>query len=281
MTNPPGNPGDPNAQPDPYGATQFGQTPNFEKQPQTPPASPDYGQQPPAYGQPVPPAYGQPGQPAYGQQPYGAFGQENAGFAGQQGGEWNRQPDGSVSPGAVPAGFTPQANTGYVDIVGLGRVQVADIGKRFLARLIDGVIYGVIYGIMFGVGAASIVADPIECSTNSFGTTTCDGGGAGVMGFFVVMLLAMAFGLLYEWLMIGIKGATLGKMAMHIKVVDQLSGQPIGLGRAFVRQIIPFAGAIACYVGAIVVYLSPLFDNSGRMQGWHDKAANDLVIISG
>ncbi|MDR2281507.1 MAG: DUF805 domain-containing protein [Gordonia sp. (in: high G+C Gram-positive bacteria)] len=92
MTYPPQNPGDPNAQPDPFGQTQFGQTPNLDKgQPQTPPPAygapqgqPQYGQQPPAYGQAPQPDFGQqPGgyapQPQYGQNPYGAPNQ----FAGQ------------------------------------------------------------------------------------------------------------------------------------------------------------------------------------------------------
>jgi hypothetical protein len=32
--------------------------------------------------------------------------------------------------------------------------------------------------------------------------------------------------------------------------------------------------------GGVIVYLSPIFDNSRRMQGWHDKAAGDLVIVA-
>jgi hypothetical protein len=44
--------------------------------------------------------------------------------------------------------------------------------------------------------------------------------------------------------------------------------------------MIPFLGGLFCYIGALIVYLSPLFDNSGRLQGWHDKAANDVVIKS-
>ncbi|GAC79967.1 Uncharacterized membrane protein YhaH, DUF805 family [Gordonia malaquae] len=95
MTYPPQNPGDPNAQPDPFGQTQFGQTPNFDKgQPQTPPPAygapqgqPQYGQQPPAYGQPPQPEFGQqPGgyapQPQYGQNPYGAAGVPQSGDPG-------------------------------------------------------------------------------------------------------------------------------------------------------------------------------------------------------
>jgi hypothetical protein len=37
-------------------------------------------------------------------------------------------------------------------------------------------------------------------------------------------------------------------------------------------------GALVCFVGALLVYASLLFDRSGRIQGWHDKAAHDLVV---
>jgi uncharacterized RDD family membrane protein YckC len=77
---------------------------------------------------------------------------------------------------------------------------------------------------------------------------------------------------------VGLLGATLGKFALGIKVVNQNTGATIGLGRSFVRAVIPFLGGFFCYVGALLVYLSPLFDRSGRLQGWHDKAAGDLVV---
>ncbi len=92
MTHPPQNPGDPNAQPDPFGETQFGQPLSLDKnQPQSPPSAygapqgqPQYGQQPPVYGQP---AFGQqPGgyaqQPQFGQNPYAATGFPQAGDPG-------------------------------------------------------------------------------------------------------------------------------------------------------------------------------------------------------
>lgn len=88
----------------------------------------------------------------------------------------------------------------------------------------------------------------------------------------------MLFGLIYEFLFVAYRGATLGKMALGIKVVDQRTGGLIGQRRALVRQLIPFAGALVCFVGALLVYASPLFDRSGRIQGWHDKAAHDLVV---
>ncbi|GAA4403818.1 RDD family protein [Tsukamurella soli] len=217
-----------------------------------------YGQQGPAYGQ-VPQGAGQ-------SHPYGQIpqpGQQFAGGFGQQ-----------------PQGYTPQANSGYVAVPGLGTVRVASFGQRFLARLIDSVVYVVVYGICFGVGVGALVSSASACTTDpTSGDTNCSGGGIGIAGFFVCLLVAGLFGLLYEWLMIALVGATVGKMALRLKVVNQSTGQPIGLGQAFIRQLIPYLGSILCGVGQLLVLLSPLMDNSGRMQGWHDKAANDLVIV--
>jgi uncharacterized RDD family membrane protein YckC len=84
--------------------------------------------------------------------------------------------------------------------------------------------------------------------------------------------------LLYEWLMIGITGATLGKRALGLRVVRETTGEVPGVGAAFIRYIIPIVGAFVCYIGALLVYLSPFFDNTGKLQGWHDRAAGTLVI---
>lgn len=103
----------------------------------------------------------------------------------------------------------------------------------------------------------------------------------GVRGISAVYVATLIFVLLYEGLMVGLGGATLGKMAARTRVVDASSGGPIGIGRAFVRQLIPLAGYAVCGVGAVLVYLSVLFDKSGRLCGWHDNAANDLVVRPG
>jgi uncharacterized RDD family membrane protein YckC len=97
-------------------------------------------------------------------------------------------------------------------------------------------------------------------------------------GYFMLLAILMLVGFLYEWLMVGLRGATLGKMALSIKVVNENTGEVLGLGGAFVRWLIFFAGNLACGIGLLVVYLSVFFDNSGRLQGWQDKAAHDLVI---
>lgn len=174
-------------------------------------------------------------------------------------------------PDQEALGNVAQANSGLVSIPGLGTVKVATIGQRALARILDAVILGVAYGILsaLGVGAVAQSVDPV--------TGEVSGGGiAAALGAYVLVLF---LGILYEVVMIALKGQTLGKMIMGVKVVKQVNGEIAGWGPSFIRYIIPaLASAITCGLGGILVYVSPLFDKTGRMQGWHDNAANDLVI---
>jgi uncharacterized RDD family membrane protein YckC len=179
--------------------------------------------------------------------------------------------------GYPPVGYQPQAPNGLVTIPGLGTVPVATFSQRLLARLIDTLVYGVFYVIFLVVGVA-LAASTSHTVTDHHGHTTSEPSGLGMLGFFLAFAVAMGGGLLYEWLMLAYKGATLGKMALGIKVVNQVTGQIPGYGPAFVRPLVPFAASLFCSLLTLLVYLSPLFDHSGRLQGWHDRAANDLVI---
>lgn len=237
--------GDPN---NPYGA------------PQQPSGGP-YGQQPqqPGYGQPQQPGYGQPqqGQPGYGYP--------------QQG-----QP-----------GIPPQSGYGY-PAGGHGHggyaqgPQPASMGMRFLARLIDGVIIGVLYGILMGIGVVGATDSLSECDATgdpAVYQACVDSAANDIMGpIFAIMGFFIIFTLLYEWLMIGLVGATVGKLALGLRVVKADTGQKPGLGSSFIRWIIPTVGSFLCGIGQLLVYLSPFWDNSGRQQGWHDKAASTMVL---
>jgi len=231
----------------PYGQPYGSQPPPGQPYGTPPPSGDPYGQQP-AYGQP--PAYGAPPPPAYPpqQQPYGA-------------------PPAYAQPyGAAPAYGVPTSAPG----------NLASMGKRFGARLIDYLIsMVVVYGLGFALvgGAASTVhTDPVT------GETT--GGGTFFGSLIIWVLVAFAFGVLYEFLMIALKGATVGKMALGIKVVREQDGQVPGWGPSGLRYLIQVAGSFCCGIGLYVVWLSPFFDSTGRQQGWHDKVAKTLVINS-
>ncbi|MGW2177406.1 RDD family protein [Streptomyces sp. NPDC001732] len=225
-----------------------------------------YGQQPPQ-GQP---GYGYPQQPPQGQPGYGYP---------------QQPPQGQPGYGYPPqAPGTLQANNGYINVPVLGTVQVASMGRRLGARLLDGLIIGVLYGILTAVGVAGaigIAKSADDCGTYMDpGYQSCvdEASGSIIATMLGAIVLFGLITLLYEWLMIALAGATLGKMALGLKVVKENTGQNPGLGGGFIRWIIPIVGAFLCYIGAILVYLSPFFDNSGKLQGWHDRAAGTIVV---
>lgn len=187
-------------------------------------------------------------------------------------------PYGSYPPppgGHPPGGYPPQPPGGLVTLPGIGTVAVATIWQRLAARLIDSLIYGVFYAIFLVIGAALASSTTV---TDYHGHTTSQPSGLGILGFLLALAAALGSGLVYEWLMLAYKGATLGKMALGIKVVNQGTGQFLSFGSAFVRPLVPLAASVFCSLLALLVYLSPLFDRSGRLRGWHDKAADDVVI---
>jgi uncharacterized RDD family membrane protein YckC len=222
--------------------------PGFDPQSQQPPA---FGQQP--YGAPQQP-YGQQ-QPQYGQPGYGA--------------------DLHYQAGGI-----------YTQVPGLGTVPLASMGNRFVARLIDGFVVGIplaiAYFIVIGIQASSL-RDQLQQDAANGG----DGGSVGVGGFLVTVLIMALVGLVltagYEIVMIGLRGATLGKLIVHIRVVNANTGQVPGMGAAFARWGVMFGPNILNFllcIGALLellVVLSPLFDDQ-RRQGWHDKAAKTLVV---
>ncbi len=292
MTTPP--PGfDPNQ---PYGQQPYGQ------QPQTPPPGfnqPGYGapQQPYDPNQQAQQPYGQ-ASPPYGtpQQPYDPNQQQQQAYDpnqayGQQPAQYGQQPyGGQQAYGQQPLQY--QAGGIYAQVPGLGTVPLASMGSRFVARLIDGFVVGIPFGIILGLiiaGAASSAARDIQNNYHydpSTGTYVGDPNavsGAG-LGFFTIIFLSPVILVLiqciYEAVMLGLKGATLGKMAMGVRVVREDNGQIPGMGKGFGRVgtmfgpwIVPCLG----YIWVLLCYLSPLFDNQ-RRQGWHDKVVKTLVI---
>ena len=80
---------------------------------------------------------------------------------------------------------------------------------------------------------------------------------------------------LYQWLMLGIWGQTLGKMALGIVVRRGEDGAPFGLLRALGRVASVFVLGIVT-IPLLLSYLWPLWDD--RNQTLHDKMANTIVV---
>jgi uncharacterized RDD family membrane protein YckC len=102
---------------------------------------------------------------------------------------------------------------------------------------------------------------------------TNDTASAAAMGAMVIglSLLSVVAAAVYEIVMTGTRGATLGKMAVGIKVV-RADGSPISMGLATGRYFATFVSAITLSIG----YIRAGFDDQKR--SLHDRICETRVI---
>lgn len=251
------------------------QDPNQGSQPQDPyqAAQPPYGS--PENQGPVPPQYGAPQDPyQQAQPPYGAQQGQTPPYAGPQ------------DPYAVPPqygqpGFQPQYGQ-----MPMGE-RPGELGDRFLARLLDGLVLGVlVYLVSLIVG--SLFSGMI---VNSLST-----GGSLSMGLWIIAavsaVLSVAVSLGYFAFMESSRGQTLGKMAMKLWVVGPNGGNPtmqesvkrnIWLG-ASILQVIPWFGTLLAGLaglGALISIAVGINNNTTTRQAWNDIWAGTRVVKRG
>ena len=176
-------------------------------------------------------------------------------------------------PSPAPGGqayLNPQAMTGWTNLGTGGTVQLASPGARLGARVLDAVIMLIAVAILTTIGVA------LSISTEAAGDEA-------VMFRMGAIILAIpvfaAIGIAYEVVFIALKGQTLGKMAVNIKVIRADNGLVPGWGKSIGRWILPAALGIVPFVGwiaSLLVYISLTWDRV--RQGWHDKAAATLVV---
>jgi uncharacterized RDD family membrane protein YckC len=158
---------------------------------------------------------------------------------------------------------------------GLPTHAYASWGQRFLAYLVDMiavlVIEGVAIGISFATGAGVATGG---CTPNPDGSIPSCSGEFSLFGGWPLMLAWLAVLGYIVWnfgYRQGTTGSTIGKGVVHIKVVSEATGQPIGFGMSVVRQIVHIVDGI-CYIG----YLWPLWD--AKRQTFADKIMSTIVL---
>ena len=160
----------------------------------------------------------------------------------------------------------PMAMTGRVTL-GSGEVrELASPGKRLVARIID-------VAIIVAVAVFLAIAGIVTLGSSADDSAVALFAGLGGIAMFFVLYLV------YEPTLIALKGQTLGKMAMRIRVVRAEDGEVPGWGKAIGRWILPGLLSLIPVVGGLlvlIVYLSLLWDD--RRQGWHDKMGTTVVI---
>lgn len=218
-----------------------------------PQGPPPFGAQP---GQPpgVPPAPG--GFPA----PQGGFGQPQPGFSSPQGahGGFGQPPAVGYAPPPQPGFGVPQPGYGQPGFGGPNPYGppggYANWGLRVLAMLID-------YGPQLALYLAAFVVGMIGPGT--IVTSIC---------YLIGGLASIGWAIYNRWLQGGNTGQSLGKRVAGIKLVSEVTGQPIGPGMAFVRDLTHVFDMFFCFAG----FLWPLWDE--RAQTFADKIIRTVVL---
>ena len=141
-----------------------------------------------------------------------------------------------------------------------GGLNYAGFWIRFGARVLDGILAQVVFiplRLVLGLGA--------------FGNASPDNALAlGIMAIMLTLVQVVALAI-YEILMTGMRGATLGKMALGLKVV-RADGSPISMGLSTGRYFATYVSGITLFIG----YMMAGWDNQKR--SLHDRICETRVI---
>ena len=143
-----------------------------------------------------------------------------------------------------------------------GALELASVGRRFAALWLDSMLFTfllVVPAFLLFLGSAAFV-NPGSSDAAAEG---------------VVLLLTVGFAVIvivYEALMLGQRGQTLGKIAVGIKVVTP-EGQAIGVGQAWGRAVL--RQVFFSYL-ALVNYLPAIFTKNKTCI--HDLACKTRVV---
>ncbi|KAB8190469.1 DUF4339 domain-containing protein [Lysobacter maris] len=175
-----------------------------------------------------------------------------------------------VEPSAPPTSpYAPPAShlTEHDDFQSGGEVVYAGFWKRFAALAIDNFLIGIVYYMIVIVATIAL----------GVGLGAMGGGDpSSIGGFFGLMaVIYLAYPLLSALYYVGFesssKQATLGKMAIGIKVTDD-GGRRLSRGRALGR----WASHMLCYFTIYIGYVMAAFTD--RKRGLHDMVAGTLVV---
>ncbi len=134
-------------------------------------------------------------------------------------------------------------------------VHLASINRRALAMFIDELVISLLFFVMIKEHLAVLkTPEEVVAYTQS------------------LMVYVLVIKIFYQAIFVGLYGATLGKMAMKIKVVDQEYLDIPMWSAAVIRAVMRIVSEILFYFGFAVALFSPL------KLTWHDKFAKTLVV---
>ena len=149
--------------------------------------------------------------------------------------------------------------------INTGALNYAAFGPRFLAWFLDAILLG---AVNWGIQILVVAAAGAMFVANDRATATATSASLP----FLAMGLSLGIGISYEALLVGRYGATLGKMALKLKVVTA-DGARVTYARAFGRYFAKMLSSLTCFIGFIIA----AFDTPQR-RALHDYICNTRVI---
>jgi uncharacterized RDD family membrane protein YckC len=196
-------------------------------------------------------------------------------------------PPGGPSQGGPPPGSYPQGDyqpgmappPPMQSAPGVG--QPADLGPRFVARLIDYVLL-VVANIILGI----VVVTAMMGSDAGVGGFGADDYGPSLVSTLISTVITLGYFALLE----SSRGQTVGKMAMKLETRGANGGRP-SMEEALKRNaftaigiigVIPILGAILSPIlslVAVIMIAVTISNNTATRQGWHDKFAGGTTVV--
>ena len=134
-------------------------------------------------------------------------------------------------------------------------LELAPLGRRAVAYAIDDLLISLIFVVMLWDSFAALQSP--EASAELLNR------------LWMPMVMTK---ILYHTLFVWLYGATLGKMAMKIRIVEAADLQMPRLVVAFNRAVFRIVSEMLFYLGFIWAFFDP------ARQAWHDKTAVTLVV---
>lgn len=181
------------------------------------------------------------------------------------------QPGGYQPGGYPPGGYAPGPG-GYqypAQQPWMPGGEMAGLGGRIVAFLIDRFIIGIIVGIAYFLMFMLIIAG--AATQSDAGSSVA---GIGILMVWLVLIPAALLVMLFNEVYLAGKnnGQTIGKKLMGIRIAKE-DGTQFGYMDAFLRNVIGYwISSLLCSLG----FFWGLFDS--RNQTWHDKIFHTLVV---
>ena len=187
-------------------------------------------------------------------------------------------PYGGYGQAPVYAGGGGAAYPGSLAFVEQNYGKVADFGQRALAYLIDiavdliGLIPAIIGSIMLVAAAPGLESDP-------YGNVSSAGDGNSGLAVLGGLLIALGVVLgigIWLWnrvFRMGRTGQSVGKKVIGLYLLDDKTGQPVGAGRCFLRELVQGLVNQIFYLG----WLWMLWDAEKQTLG--DKSVHSSVVV--